>query len=99
MSPLERAARAAARSYGFDDAEYDALPEINANPKGVWDKQGWREIARAVLASIRDDFHDSDLVEGARQMKERGEGDAATSAAIIYDGVVDWLDAAAAKGS
>lgn len=54
MTPIERAARAAAQSYGFDESAWDALPDVNPVPNGEWDKRGFLGMARAILEAIRE---------------------------------------------
>lgn len=53
-----------------------------------------KAIVRIVLAEIRDAFDESGLVGGVRQMAEIEGSESATRASAIYDGVIDWFDAA-----
>lgn len=51
MTPLERAARAAAEQHGED---WDRLPDVNPVSNGELDKAHFIELARAVIVSIRE---------------------------------------------
>lgn len=52
MTPLERAARAAAEQYGED---WDRLPDLNPIANGELDKDHFFDQARAVIAALRID--------------------------------------------
>lgn len=93
MTPLERVARAAAASYGIDDAAYDALPDVNPIANGEWDKRDWLNIARGAISAISEALDESSLVESARLMAEMEGSEDATKASLLYDEVIDWLDA------
>jgi hypothetical protein len=51
MSPLERAARAAAEQYGED---WDKLPAINPVANGEPDQRQYLELIRAAFLAIRE---------------------------------------------
>jgi hypothetical protein len=57
-----------------------------------------KAIVRIVLAAIRDGFDQSGLVQGVRQMEEVEGSESARQASRIYDGVIDWFDAALSEG-
>ena len=96
MTPLERAARAAAAHYGDD---FDKLPAVNPIANGDLDQRHFLESARAMIEAIRDALDESGLVEGARQAAEIDGSTAATWVSMTYDDVLAWLDAAAAEGA
>lgn len=104
MTPIERAARAistAAHQHKDFAAPWwseDGEQPADTIPVSEADKALYREQVRAVLAAIRDSFDESGLVKGARQMADMEGSESATRASAIYDGVIDWFDAALGEG-
>lgn len=68
MTPLERAARAAAEQHGED---WDQLPERYDNQRGDLDRLYFYEQARAVIEAIREP---SEAMTGAPEKAEINDG-------------------------